>query len=115
MELLTLLRTIAPEFEDLEDTTLQTWLDLTQPLVSKSAFGAAYEQADPCDGGPRRAGQRHRPRGGDLLHRRLHLRLLWLWYFLGGRSGFFSYSDPVWIGVPALAAGDYPYHGKEEQ
>ena len=36
-------------------------------------------------------------------------------YFLGGRSGFFSYSDPVWIGVPALAAGDYPYHGKEEQ
>ena len=42
MELLTLLRTIAPEFEDLEDTTLQTWLDLTQPLVSKSAFGAAY-------------------------------------------------------------------------
>ena len=45
MELLTLLRTIAPEFEELEDTTLQTWLDLTQPLVSKSAFGAAYEQA----------------------------------------------------------------------
>ena len=24
---------------------MQTWLDLTQPLVSKSAFGAAYEQA----------------------------------------------------------------------
>ena len=45
MELLTLLRTIAPEFEKLEDTVLQTWLDLTQPLVSKSAFGAAYEQA----------------------------------------------------------------------
>lgn len=45
MELLTLLRTIAPEFEELEDTTLQTWLDLTQPLVSKSAFDAAYEQA----------------------------------------------------------------------
>ena len=45
MELLTLLRTIAPEFEELEDTVLQTWLDLTQPLVSKSAFGAAYEQA----------------------------------------------------------------------
>ena len=45
MELLPLLRTIAPEFEELEDTDLQTWLDLTQPLVSKSAFGAAYEQA----------------------------------------------------------------------
>ena len=45
MELLTLLRTIAPEFEELEDTVLQTLLDLTQPLVSKSAFGAAYEQA----------------------------------------------------------------------
>ena len=45
MELLTLLRTIAPEIEELEDTVLQTWLDLTQPLVSKSAFGAAYEQA----------------------------------------------------------------------
>ena len=45
MELLTLLRTIAPEFEELEDTVLQTWLDLTQPLGSKSAFGAAYEQA----------------------------------------------------------------------
>lgn len=45
MELLTLLRTIAPEFEELEDTVLQTWLDLTQPLVSKRAFGAAYEQA----------------------------------------------------------------------
>ena len=45
MELLTLLRTIVPEFEELEDTVLQTWLDLTQPLVSKSAFGAAYEQA----------------------------------------------------------------------
>ena len=44
MELLTLLRTIAPEFEELEDTVLQTWLDLTQPLVSKSAFGTAYEQ-----------------------------------------------------------------------
>ena len=45
MDQLTLLRTIAPEFEELEDTVLQTWLDLTQPLVSKSAFGAAYEQA----------------------------------------------------------------------
>lgn len=45
MENLTVLRTIAPEFLDVSDDVVETWLELTEPLVSKNAFGAAYEQA----------------------------------------------------------------------
>ncbi len=45
METLTVLRTIAPEFLEVSDEAVETWLELTEPLVSKSAFGAAYNQA----------------------------------------------------------------------
>ena len=49
MELLTLLRTIAPEFEELEDTVLQTWLDLTQPLEQERLWrGIRAGSSLPC-------------------------------------------------------------------
>ena len=105
MELLTLLRTIAPEFEELEDTVLQTWLDLTQPLVSKSAFGAAYEQAVAYLAAHRMkmAGLGESGAFGSAID----------------RAGVTSYTEGstsvVWIGVPALAAGNYPDHGEEGQ
>ena len=123
MELLTLLRTIAPEFEELEDTTLQTWLDLTQPLVSKSAFDAAYEQAVAYLAAHRmkmaglgesgafgsaidRAGVTSYTEGSTSVS-------FGSGASFGGRSGFIAYPNPVWIGVPALAAGNYPDHGEE--
>lgn len=45
MDNLTLLRTIAPEFSEVPDELIQTWLELTGQLVSETAFGAQYPQA----------------------------------------------------------------------
>lgn len=38
-------RIIATEFATVDDDTLNTWLDLTAPLVSRKRFGKVYEQA----------------------------------------------------------------------
>ena len=45
MDNLTLLRTIAPEFSEVPDGLIQTWLELTSQLVSETAFGTQYPQA----------------------------------------------------------------------
>lgn len=38
-------RLVATEFEDLSDETVENWLDLTRPFISKRRFGKLYEQA----------------------------------------------------------------------
>ena len=43
--LLQTFRTLASEFSDLNDDTIQIWFDLTSPLISKKVFGQLYDQA----------------------------------------------------------------------
>jgi hypothetical protein len=38
-------RLVATEFENLNDETVEAWLDLTAPLISKKVFGKLYDQA----------------------------------------------------------------------
>lgn len=38
-------RLVAPEFDQVTDDTLGTWLSLCKPLISKRKFGALYDQA----------------------------------------------------------------------
>lgn len=38
-------RIVAAEFAEVDDETVNTWLDLTAPLVSRKRFGKLYEQA----------------------------------------------------------------------
>lgn len=38
-------RLVATEFTDLNDETVESWLELTSPLISKKVFGKLYEQA----------------------------------------------------------------------
>lgn len=38
-------RIVAAEFSTVDDETVNTWLDLTAPLVSRKRFGKLYEQA----------------------------------------------------------------------
>ena len=40
-----ILRLVATEFEDLNDETIVSWLELTAPLISKKVFGKLYDQA----------------------------------------------------------------------
>ena len=42
---LKILRLLAAEFSEVDDETVQTWIDLTVPLVSRKKFGNVYEQA----------------------------------------------------------------------
>ena len=42
---LEILRLVATEFSEVKDETVQTWIDLTVPLVSRKRFGTVYEQA----------------------------------------------------------------------
>ena len=45
MDDLTLLRTIAPEFSEVSDELIRIWIELTEQLMNKEAFGAQYPQA----------------------------------------------------------------------
>lgn len=38
-------RLVATEFETLDDETIEAWLNLTSPLISKKVFGKLYDQA----------------------------------------------------------------------
>lgn len=38
-------RLVATEFETLDDETVEAWLSLTSPLISKKVFGKLYDQA----------------------------------------------------------------------
>jgi hypothetical protein len=42
---LAIFRVIAPEFSTVDDATVNAWLDLTAPLVSRKRFGKMYEQS----------------------------------------------------------------------
>ena len=42
---LQIVRLVATEFENLSDETIEMWIDLTAPLISKKVFGKLYEQA----------------------------------------------------------------------
>lgn len=45
MDDLTLLRAIAPEFSEVSDELIRIWIELTEQLMNKEAFGAQYPQA----------------------------------------------------------------------
>lgn len=45
MTAIEIIRLIGTEFKDVEDGTLEHWIELTKPLVSKKQFGKLYEQA----------------------------------------------------------------------
>lgn len=45
MKAIQIFRLVATEFEDLNDETVENWLYLTSPMVSKKRFGKLYEQA----------------------------------------------------------------------
>ena len=38
-------RLVATEFDVLNDETVEAWLNLTAPLISKKVFGKLYDQA----------------------------------------------------------------------
>lgn len=42
---LEIIRIVATEFSAVDKDTIQTWIDLTAPLVSRKRFGKVYEQA----------------------------------------------------------------------
>lgn len=45
MTALRIFRLVATEFDSLNDETIESWLELTAPLISKRVFGKLYEQA----------------------------------------------------------------------
>lgn len=40
-----IIRVIGEEFNDINDTTLEKWIEIVSPMVSKKQFGKLYEQA----------------------------------------------------------------------
>lgn len=45
MTVLEIFRIIANEFADMSDDTVENWIELTSPMVSRKKFGKLYEQA----------------------------------------------------------------------
>lgn len=45
MNTLQIFRLVATEFDSLVDETIETWIELTAPLISKKRFGKLYDQA----------------------------------------------------------------------
>ena len=45
MTTLQIFRLVANEFADVTDETVNQWIELTEPLISKKRFGKLYEQA----------------------------------------------------------------------
>lgn len=45
MKAIQIFRLVATEFDDLNDETVENWLELTAPMISKKRFGKLYEQA----------------------------------------------------------------------
>ncbi len=45
MKALQIFRLVATEFQSLNDDTVENWIDLTSPFISKKRFGKLYEQA----------------------------------------------------------------------
>lgn len=45
MEILDIIRLVAPEFNSIDDSDMEKWILLAKPFVSKKKFGEFYEQA----------------------------------------------------------------------
>ena len=45
MSVMEIFRLVAAEFASVSDEKVNTWIDLTAPLISKKIFGKLYEQA----------------------------------------------------------------------
>lgn len=45
MTAIEIIRLTAEEFKDVNDETLEKWLEIVRPMVSKKQFGKLYEQA----------------------------------------------------------------------
>ena len=45
METLEMLRAMGPEFSACSDGTVETWLEIVRPMVSRRQFGSLYQQA----------------------------------------------------------------------
>lgn len=45
MEILDIIRLVAPEFNSVDDSDMEKWIALAKPWVSKEKFGEFYEQA----------------------------------------------------------------------
>ena len=45
MKALQIFRLVAAEFDDLADETVENWIELTEPMISRKRFGKLYEQA----------------------------------------------------------------------
>lgn len=44
-KIISVIKTVAPEFKDKTEDELKTWIDITEPYISESRFGALYIQA----------------------------------------------------------------------
>ena len=45
MTAIEIIRLIGTEFEDTDDETIEQWVEMVKPMVSKKQFGKLYEQA----------------------------------------------------------------------
>lgn len=45
MKAIEIIRVIAEEFSSISDETIEKWLEIVRPMVSKKQFGKLYEQA----------------------------------------------------------------------
>ena len=45
MKAIQIFRLVETEFDDLNDETVENWLELTAPMISRKRFGKLYEQA----------------------------------------------------------------------
>ena len=45
MKAIEIIRLTAGEFKDIDDATINKWLEIVKPMVSKKQFGNLYEQA----------------------------------------------------------------------
>ena len=45
MEIVEIIRLVAPEFNDISDEDLSKWVDISKPFVSKKQFGKMYNTA----------------------------------------------------------------------
>ena len=45
MTAIDMIRLVGAEFKDVEDKTVEQWIEIVRPMVSKKQFGKLYEQA----------------------------------------------------------------------
>lgn len=45
MEALEIIRLVAPEFSSVSDETIEKWIEIVRPMVSRKQFGKLYQQA----------------------------------------------------------------------